>query len=268
MHKIIRFIKITLAFTRNRIQVSLAYIWGSLAWIVNGSIYPLVNMSIWIIVGKFGNTNMSVSQTISYFFYFVIFERITQTWSLDHLGDDIKSGRISNSFLRPYHHIQEIIAVDLGDKVSRLLALVPYVVLLIVLFKNQIIFISPHLFMLLIPASIFGYVARLLLDSILGTITYWTGDIDGIRATYWTIGGIATGALIPFFLFPASVKAVLNLLPFRYFISFPIEIILGQLNTIQILQGFIILLLWVITLLLSFILVDKISSKQYVAHGG
>ena len=257
-----------MVFTKNRIQVSLAYIWGSLAWIINGSIYPLVNMSIWIIVGKFGNTNMSVSQTVSYFFYFVIFERITQTWSLDNIGDGIKSGKISNSFLRPYHYIQEIIANDLGAKVSRLLALVPYIVFLLMMFKNQIVFISPHLFIFLIPAFILGYVTRLLLDSTLGTITYWTGDVDGVRATYWVIGGMATGALVPYFLFPQQVKMVLNLLPFRYFVSFPIEIVLGQLSTLQIFEGFVILLIWMMVLLLSFILADRTSSRQYAAHGG
>jgi ABC-2 type transport system permease protein len=48
------------------------------------------------------------------------------------------------------------------------------------------------------------------------------------------------GRLIPLFLFPPLVRSLSNLLPFRYIISFPLEILSGQVSSLEIQQGFLL----------------------------
>jgi ABC-2 type transport system permease protein len=264
----IRITRVLIAFTRVNLQSAFAYRWGSLVWIVNGSLGSFLAMAIWVAVGENGSLNMNNTEIISYYIYSIVFSRLTQTWSMDKIGSGIKTGSISLSFLRPYHYLLEVIAQDFGDRVNRLLSLIPFTVLVFFIFYESLLY--PHVLSIasIVLALFLSYFLKLFMDSSVALLTYWAGDLDGIERTYSLIRSLAAGVLMPLALMPEEARNIFNILPFRYFHSFPLELTLGQLSRQEIAHGFVLLFAWGIVSISAFFLLDSLSSKNYSAHGG
>jgi ABC-2 type transport system permease protein len=54
------------------------------------------------------------------------------------------------------------------------------------------------------------------------------------------------GMLAPLDVFPPTVAAIARYLPFRYMLSFPVEMLLGKASLSDVLIGFGIIVFWVI----------------------
>ena len=72
---------------------------GGMLWVINGAIPILISMYIWKLVSP------ETSQISIYFIGAILFERITQTWSLGEISDRIKDGTLAQTLLRPYNYI-------------------------------------------------------------------------------------------------------------------------------------------------------------------
>jgi ABC-2 type transport system permease protein len=75
------------------------------------------------------------------------------------------------------------------------------------------------------------------------------------------------GALFPLDILPARVQAILAWMPSPYLVFFPLNILLEKLDSIQILKGFSIQILWIIGLALLARFVWRRGVKIYGAQG-
>jgi ABC-2 type transport system permease protein len=91
--------------------------------------------------------------------------------------------------------------------------------------------------------------------------------MDGMRTFYYNISSFLSGEYAPLVAFPLSVLFFVQLLPFRYTLSFPIEILLGRMTTYDINYGFVIAGAWLVILIITFIVFYNISIKKYAAEG-
>jgi ABC-2 type transport system permease protein len=239
----------------------MAYRLGGLMWVLNGAIPMLVSMFIWNMVGS-GN-----GQITSYFLGVILLHRLTQTWSMGEISDRIKDGTLAQTLLRPYNFMFEVFAKDLGHKANRLISVVPLVIILGLIIK-PVTNISMVYVAIAIPAIILGYLVNFYFDSNMGLFTNWIGDANGLSRTLEVIEGLAAGFMVPFMLMPWSVRNILNLLPFRYIFSFPLEIILGQLELNSILFGYLVLGSWIVLLISLFKVLNNVSMKHFSANGG
>ena len=78
----------------------------------------------------------------------------------------------------------------------------------------------------------------------------------------------ATGNLIPLDLFPASVQRVALLLPFRFTLSFPVELALGRLTRAHALSLLGAQAAYIAFALLITNLVWRAGLRRYAAYGG
>ena len=75
------------------------------------------------------------------------------------------------------------------------------------------------------------------------------------------------GTAFPLDIFPQSVTALLKLLPTSYLIYFPAQIYLGRLGSEEIVQGLIIMLLWLGILVFLSRIIWKKGLQIYGAYG-
>jgi len=66
---------------------------------------------------------------------------------------------------------------------------------------------------------------------------------------------------------PIIALYTVQVLPLRYTLSFPIEILLGRMTNYDIGIGFVIATIWLIALYLIYSVFFKISIKKYAAEG-
>ncbi len=77
-----------------------------------------------------------------------------------------------------------------------------------------------------------------------------------------------SGGLFPLEVFGDTLQTIFNLLPFKYIISFPINIINGKLDLSLVWNGLFMQLLWICILTVIAALMWKRGTRKYIAVGG
>ena len=77
-----------------------------------------------------------------------------------------------------------------------------------------------------------------------------------------------TGRFAPMALLPAPLVLLATVLPFRWMVSFPVEVLLGQLTISEVLQGFLFQAFWLGVMIISVRLIWKLGVRHYGAMGG
>jgi ABC-2 type transport system permease protein len=84
---------------------------------------------------------------------------------------------------------------------------------------------------------------------------------------YYVLVLFLSGQVAPISLFPAPVQLAANVLPFRWMIAFPVELLLGRVSPHDATIGFAVLLAWLAVGLAALRLTWRLGLKQYSAVG-
>ncbi|HEX5149070.1 MAG TPA: ABC-2 family transporter protein [Candidatus Limnocylindrales bacterium] len=156
----------------------------------------------------------------------------------------IREGRLSAQLLRPLFPIVEDLGFFLGWKPVVIVLWLPIAAFLALVFRPEL-HPSP-LAILVFPFSLLGaYLIRSLNQSSLGLITFWTTRVGPIFELYVAVELLLSGRLVPLSLMPDWVQRLADVLPFRWTFGFPIEALVGNLSTEQLLGGLVMQLFWI-----------------------
>ncbi len=131
-------------------------------------------------------------------------------------------------------------------------------------------FLSPSLdpaIFLIIPAIFLGAVIMYNLSYCLGLLSFWFMEVSQFTNVLWLGIALIGGEMIPISFFPPLAKLVIQLLPFRYIFSFPLEIYTGHLAGQETWWGFMAAIFWAIITYLLSTLVWRRGIKIYQAYG-
>jgi len=140
------------------------------------------------------------------------------------LDQEIKAGDIAYSLARPYSYVGFQYALFLGEAGVRLL--VNYVIGGGVAWLGTGALPAVGLPLLAQALVIFLAVSLLFLNQMaLGLLAFWAEDTRGFQLIYeramWILGGL----LLPVQLFPPLLRGVAEVLPFRYAINAPAQLV-------------------------------------------
>ena len=79
---------------------------------------------------------------------------------------------------------------------------------------------------------------------------------------------LLSGRLVPLTLMPPWVQSVADFLPFKWTFGYPIEALVGQLSTAQLLSGLAMQALWIVVGALAVKVVWRAGVRRYSAVGG
>ncbi len=96
---------------------------------------------------------------------------------------------------------------------------------------------------------------------------FWTTRTNAINQVYFVVFLFFSGRLAPLELLPGPIQFLASLLPFRWMLSFPIEVLLGQHTAQEILIGCAIQLAWTAAVVAAMLLAWRTSIKQFSAVG-
>ena len=112
-----------------------------------------------------------------------------------------------------------------------------------------------------------AFLVRFLLEWTLALAAFWTTRVSAINQTYFVLMLFLSGQIAPLTLLPYPVQVVADILPFRWMIGFPVELLLGRLSPVEALIGLGAQAAW---LLIGFVLlriVWRAGTKVYSAVG-
>jgi ABC-2 type transport system permease protein len=179
----------------------------------------------------------------------------------------IREGQFSSLLLRPIHPIHWDLGYFAGWKVVVIVLWLPIALVLSLLFHP-----TAHLTPLGIGVffvAIWGaYVIRSLNQSSLGMVTFWTTRVGPVFDIWFTAELLLSGRLVPLQLMPDWVQTIAAFLPFQWTFGFPIEALVGDLSTEELLGGLAMQALWIFIGALVLRRAFAIAVRRYSAVGG
>ena len=178
----------------------------------------------------------------------------------------IRQGRLAGELMRPIHPLHGDVAYFIGWKIVVIALWLPLAAFLAWVFK-------PDFQPTLLGAAVFfvaiwgAYLIRTMLLSLLGMITFWTTRVSAIYELYFALELLLSGRLVPLSLMPDWVQTLTQYLPFRYAFGFPIEALVGDLPTDQLLAGLGMQLLWILIGIAGVNFVWRFAIRQFTSVG-
>lgn len=264
-----RFLDIYKAIAKRTLMFFFQYRIGALSWLVGKILEPLIFMVIWRVTAQskgWTTTQYSPNDFVCYYIILMIISHITFTYLIWDFGSEIISGKFSRKLLLPLHPIHYDLAENFGYKVFSLPVICLSAVLLGYLFKAQfeINYLRLAYF---IPALIQAFFLRFLIEWTVALSAFWLKNIRAVNQIYYLLLIFFSGRVAPLDLFPASIRTLARLLPFRFMVSFPVEIILGKIPPNEIWLGFLLQLVWLVSAWTIYKVVWILGVRKYTAVG-
>lgn len=240
-----------------------------LIWMIGHVLEPLVYLIIWTVVsegsgGRVGD--FTAGGFAAYYVVLMVVNHVTYTWVMYEYEYRVRQGQLSFALLKPVHPIHS----DVADNISAKLTTLPFMVLIAVglgfLFGASVS-PAPWTIALFIPALFLAFLVRFLLEWTLAQAAFWTTRVGAINQTYFFLMLFLSGQIAPLALLPLPVRVTGNILPFRWMIGFPVELLLGRLTPAQALLGLAAQGAWVALGLLLVRVVWRAGVKVYSAVG-
>lgn len=245
----------------------IAYRAEFLIWILTTNM-PLVMMGLWTAVAAEGPVGrFGAREFVAYYLGTLIVRLVTSTWMVWELTMDIREGRLAARLLRPLHPLIAYSAEHLAAVPMRTLVVSPIVVVLWVVAGDRLDLDGARLALLL--ASLAG--AWLMLFSmmaLIGTLAMFTGSALTVFEIWLGLHSVFSGYLVPLEVLPPWVRALADVLPFRYTLSLPVEILIGLTNTADALGDLAVQWAYVAAFGAALLVLWRAGMRRFVAFGG
>lgn len=238
-------------------------------WLIGLVIEPVVYLVVWSTVARSGGGTVggfAPADFAAYFIASMVVNHLTFTWHMWEYDYRIREGLFSPLLLRPLHPIHADIAENFSYKLITLIVVIPTAAALVAIFQpafNP----QPWSLLLFLPALTMAFFIQFLLGWALAMAAFWTTRISAINEMYFLGKLFLAGQLAPLALLPAALQTAATILPFRWMLSFPIEVGLGRLPLQSGLWGLAAQAAWILLSILAVKVVWRAGIKRYSAFG-
>lgn len=250
-------------------MVTAEYRGGFFVYMLERVLVPVISLLVWLTVGEQGvGLPYSRSQFVTYFLLVSVVSMLTSTWLGEFVARNIRQGELSPWLLRPVPFSAQYVGNNVGEKLVKVPLLLPLVALAALAFRAE--FEMPAdlgawlLFLLSLPMAA---AVSFLLEFLVGSLAFWIQDVDGLVRAKAVIGSFLAGQFIPLALFPDWLSGFLVVQPFRYTLSFPLEILTGALSRSELVWGFTLQTAYCFGLWACYRLVWRYGLPAYSAAG-
>jgi ABC-2 type transport system permease protein len=179
----------------------------------------------------------------------------------------IREGQLSGQLLKPIHPIHSDIAYFAGWKVVVIALWLPIGIALTFLFDPSFDLTPEKVVVFFV--SIWGaYLIRTMFQSTLGMLCFWTTRGAAIFDLWMMIELLLSGRLVPMPLMPDWVQELAKFLPFQWTFYFPINALVGDDSTQQLLLGLLAQAFWIAAGLGLFLVAWRYAIRRFSAVGG
>jgi ABC-2 type transport system permease protein len=157
---------------------------------------------------------------------------LTSSWNAGYLGYAIRMGHLSRYLARPGSTLFSAIANNLSEKLVKLVPLIPMVAALWWAFRGSVELPADAVRWLLFAVSVIAAgVMVFSIDIMIASLAFWLDDVWGVTRAYQLLSMILRGQLVPLALMPAWAEGFIDAQPFRFTLSFPLELVVEDLAT-------------------------------------
>jgi len=237
-----------------------------LYWLVS----PIIYLAVWTsIANTKGNVNgFTANDFITYYMTLLIVDQITSNIVIHTFAYKIQDGTLSGELIRPVHPmLTNALVNNIAFKGLTIMGLTPIWIILFFLFRPDFSNVALSGILLAIPAMIMGFFIGFLLSAAITALAFWTTRVYSIHEFYYALILLFSGQFVPLTLMPKLIQDVSQFLPFQLLIYFPIQVILGKLSSPQIVQGYMMGVIWLVVSIAIFNWIWHNGVKRFSAVG-
>lgn len=258
-----------LAKFRTDIAVQFAYRGAIFIWLVSLVTTPIISLVVWTTIARDNGGSAGGLTTGEYAAYFVavmIVNNLTFTWVMWEMEWRVKNGFFSAFLLRPIHPIHNDVVTNLTFKLLTSAAMVPIAIALAVGFDADFR-TGVWDVLAFVPILLAAMFLRFVCEWTVGLSAFWITRTVTLNQLYGTLTFFLAGQIAPLSLFPEPLRIVASILPFRWMLSFPAEVMLGRVDGWGLLAGIGMQAVWISLSLLAMRLVWRHGVRRYSAVG-
>ena len=234
-------------YFKTQVAVQVQYRAALAIWLLGLVIEPVIYLVVWTTVADSGGGRVggfAGGDFAAYFIILMVVNHLTFTWIFWEYEWRIRQGMFSPLLLRPIHPIHQDVASNLAFKLLTLTVIVPTTAALVVLFDP--VFGPPAWAVAAFgPALVLAFALRFLVEWTLAMAAFWMTRVSAVNQMYYLVLLFLSGQIAPLSLFPEPLQALATLLPFRWMVAFPVELLLGRLSLDEALAGFAAQGIWI-----------------------
>lgn len=232
---------------------------------------PVVLASAWLSVEKTASNPYSDSDYLLYYLLVPVIMNLTDSRIVFKFSLAVKDGSLNRELLKPFPPLMGYLLESVANNALQLFYLLPFSFVFWLFVRDRIVLahLTPSLLLFFVAAVIVGWLARLAISGSIALLSFWIEDVTTLNLILnggiWALLG---GMIVPVATFPDKIRYVAELLPYRYMLSFPIEIFSGHLAMTEIYRGFATVTFWIILFAIIMRITWKSGLKSYTAYGG
>ncbi len=263
------FLDIYRALFRTQLAVEMQYRASLVIWLIGAFLEPVIYLTVWGVVAQSSGGEVdgfTRADFAAYFIVVMLVNHFTFSWIMWEYEYYIRQGLLSPLLLRPLHPIHRDLADNLAYKLLTMVIVTPVTVILWLLFRPALS-TTPWAALAFVPAVVLGFALRFLFEWTLAMSAFWTTRINAINQTYFVTLLFLSGRIAPLDILPPIIQSIAAVLPFRWMLAFPVELLLGRLTPRDIAVGFAVQAAWTIVALVLLRLVWRAGVRRYSGVG-
>ena len=251
------------------VMLTLEYRGAFFILMLNTVVVPVISLLVWLTVGEQDvPLPYDRSQFVTYYVLLSVVSMLTATWLAEYVAENIRLGGLSPWLLRPAPYIAHDIGNNIGEKLVKLPLLLPVAGAVALAFHADLrLPADPRAWLLFVLSLPMAAAVAFLLDFVIGSLAFWVQDVRGLIRVKGLVGALLNGQFVPLALFPRNVSGFLDAQPFRYTLSFPLEVLTGRLSTVELARGFAWQVFYCVALWACYRLIWRYGLRSYSATG-
>lgn len=230
---------------------------------------PIIMLALWsqvareAPVGRYGEREFQ-----AYFLCTLMVRLVTGAWVVWEMNVEIRQGTLQKRLLRPVHPLVTYLTENLAALPLRIVITLPILLGTLAWLGFDVV-THDWLNLSIVPLTLLGaFLLTFLVMTCIGSLAlFWESSI-AVFDLWLGLYTVFSGYVMPLELFPADVRRVVEWLPFRQMLAFPVENLLGLLSRQQALAGLALQWSWVLFFLLAASLLWQAGMKRFGAFGG
>jgi ABC-2 type transport system permease protein len=229
---------------------------------------PLIYLFVWsTAVGGGLLGGFTRREFIAYYLILILVNQLTYAQTNWTVGDLIRDGSMNTWLLRPMSPLYNALSTEIAGKVVYMLFTLPVALVLAIILKPELHTSLEHV-LLFLPALLLAWVLRFFWGYWLALLAFWATRADALLNLQNALLFLVGGQVAPTALLPSGLEILARVLPFRYMIAFPVEVLMGKLGQAELWIGFGIQAFWAVTAWGLYRVLWQKGLRHYAAVGG